>query len=253
MIDERGVDKIFLLGYNVLSSQLISIDWSKKSIINTLNASAIEWSKKDIIYKNALLNADILIPDGISIKLAARILLNAKIVKISGEDLFFFLLKRLNEKRQTCFFLGSTEKVLEKIKTRLSMEYPFVECGFFSPPFRDIFTEDDKREMIININDFSPDILFVGISAPKQEKLIYEIRESLNTKIICNIGAVFEMYAGTFKRPSKFWQSLGLEWFITWILDPKRLKKKEYINILKFSFTILSKKINLLIKKVKKT
>jgi len=245
----KCVDKINLFGYNVFCDHLKSIDWGRKTIISTLNASAIEWSKNDKAYKNSLLNADILIPDGISIKIAARILLNVKIRKISGEDLFLFLLKELNEKSKTCFFLGSSDKILESIKARLSKDYPKIKCGFFSPPFRSSFRDSDKSEMIIKVNEFTPDILFVGISAPKQEKLINEIKDSLNVKIICNIGAVFEMYAGTFKRPSKFWQALGLEWLITWFIDPKRLKKKEYLNIIKFIFTIISEKINQLIHK----
>lgn len=232
-----------LLEFELYIGQLNEYNFfSKKEIISTLNASAIEWSKTDLVYKKALQNADILIPDGVSIKIAARILLNEKINKISGQDLFYFMINKLNINNGSCFFLGSSEFVLNKIKQRLAIEYSNIKSEYYSPPFKNAFSESDKNEMINKVNEFSPDVLFVGLSAPKQEKLIYEIGKELNAKVICNIGAVFEIYAGTFKRPSKFWQFLGLEWLITWIVDPKRLKKKEYKTVLKFFFTLFSEK-----------
>ncbi len=237
--------KIRLFGFDVFCDDLNFQLFEEKCIINTLNASAIEWSKKDDVYKNALLNSDILLPDGVAVQLASRFLFNKKIKKISGEELFFFVLNYLNESKGTCFFLGSSDYVLNLIKKRLAVEYIDITSNSYAPPYRDVFSDIEKTDMINEVNKFSPNVLFVGISAPKQEKLIYEISSQLNVDIICNIGAVFEFYAGTLKRPSKFWQKLKLEWLVIWFIDPKRLRKKEYLSILNFLITLLKEKIRL--------
>ena len=80
--------------------------------------------------------------------------------------------------------------------------------------------------MIKAVNRFQPEVLFVGMTAPKQEKWSFQHKDQLNTKIICSIGAVFDFYAGTVERPSPFWINLGLEWFIRLIKEPKRMWKR---------------------------
>ncbi len=239
-----------VLGFKVFEQELNTIDLNNKIIINTLNASAFVWSKKDDDYKNALLKSDILLPDGIAVTIAARLLLNKKIRKQSGEDIFYYLLNEVNNKKETCFFLGSSQLVLDRINKRINNEFPDIKIERYSPPFRNTFSEEDMNEMIRRINSISPFVLFVGISAPKQEKLIFKMGEQLNVNIICNIGAVFEFYAETLKRPSAFWRHLGLEWLIIWFIDPKRLRKKEYISI--FLFLLLLLKEFYILKKKKK-
>ena len=234
---------IKLLKFNVFYDNLSVINFHEKIIINTLNASAVEWSKKDKLYYDALISSDILLPDGISILITARLLQKKSIVKISGEDIFFYLINKLKNEGGSCFFLGSSSFILEKISQRMILEYPSIYFSSFSPPYKDCFNDTEKKQIIKVVNDFAPNVLFVGISAPKQEKLIYEIKESLNVNVICNIGAVFEFFAGTIKRPAVFWQKLGLEWIITWFIDPKRLRKKEYINIIKFIITLIKEKM----------
>jgi N-acetylglucosaminyldiphosphoundecaprenol N-acetyl-beta-D-mannosaminyltransferase len=80
--------------------------------------------------------------------------------------------------------------------------------------------------MVEAINTFNPDVLFVGMAAPKQEKWAYAHKERLNTNFICCIGAVFDFYARTVERPSSFLISLGLEWFGRLVSEPKRLWKR---------------------------
>ncbi len=80
--------------------------------------------------------------------------------------------------------------------------------------------------MLNAINTFSPDVVFVGMTAPKQEKWVYQNFQRMNTRIICSIGAVFDFYAGSVNRPSAFWINLKLEWFIRLLKAPKRLWKR---------------------------
>jgi len=98
-----------------------------------------------------------------------------------------------------------------------------------------------KKTIINTINPHSY-CLFVGMTAPKQEKWVQEQHNNLDTSIICSIGAVFDFYADTVKRPSKFWIKLGLEWLPRFLKEPKRLAKRNLISTPKFIADVLSQK-----------
>jgi N-acetylglucosaminyldiphosphoundecaprenol N-acetyl-beta-D-mannosaminyltransferase len=97
--------------------------------------------------------------------------------------------------------------------------------------------------MISAVNSFGPDVLFVGMTAPKQEKWSYLHKNQLTAKIICPIGAVFDFYAETIKRPSKFWIDLRLEWFIRLVKEPKRMSKRYLYYGPVFAFDLLKMKV----------
>jgi len=85
-------------------------------------------------------------------------------------------------------------------------------------------------EMFKKVNLITPNVLFVGMTAPKQEKCVQEFRGNLNTDIICSISAVFDFYAGNIKRSSNFWIYLGLEWLPRFVKEPKRLFYRNFIS-----------------------
>jgi N-acetylglucosaminyldiphosphoundecaprenol N-acetyl-beta-D-mannosaminyltransferase len=183
-------------------------------------------AEKDPAFKKALQESDILLPDGMGIVAAVRLLNNRKIKKIAGADIHHYLLDDLNKKGGRCFYLGSSAAVLDKITARLSTEFPNIKVGTFSPPYKPEFTEEENQQMIAVVNAFQPDVVFVGMTAPKQEKWAFQHKEQLNTKIICSIGAVFDFYASTIVRPNQFWIKLRLEWFIRLVKEPKRMWRR---------------------------
>jgi N-acetylglucosaminyldiphosphoundecaprenol N-acetyl-beta-D-mannosaminyltransferase len=183
-------------------------------------------AEKDIEFKKALVNSDILLPDGVGITAALKILQGQSVKKIAGADIHQHLLEKLNKEGGKCFYLGSKQSTLDAIRERLNNEYPNIKVGLYSPPFKPRFTDEENSEMVQTVNAFKPDVLFVGMTAPKQEKWSYLHKDQLDTKVICPIGAVFDFYAETIKRPSQFWISLGLEWFIRLIKEPKRMAKR---------------------------
>lgn len=199
---------------------------NKKIVINTINAYSYVLAKNDVAFQNALLNCDILLPDGFSIVWAARFLKRKKIKKIAGEDIFLHIMGLAERRSQKVFFLGSTRETLQIISNRLANEYPNVKVDFYSPPYKDEFSIDDNRDIVYAINSFKPDALFIGMTAPKQEKWVERNRELLDTSIICSIGAVFDFYAGTVKRPSPIWIKMKLEWLIRLLKEPRRLWKR---------------------------
>jgi N-acetylglucosaminyldiphosphoundecaprenol N-acetyl-beta-D-mannosaminyltransferase len=214
----------------------------EKTLINTINAHSLNVSQKDELFKKALQNSDVLIPDGISIVWAIRFLTGEKIKKIAGADLFFFEMQRLEKKGGTCFFLGSTDETLSKIIMRSKREYPNVQIQTYSPPYKSEFSSEDNIRMIKEINAFKPDVLFVGMTAPKQEKWAYTHFEKLKTKHVCSIGAVFDFYAGTVTRAPNWMIRIGLEWFYRLVKEPKRMWRRYLIGNTIFVLQILREK-----------
>ncbi len=214
------------LGYSVFTGKLEDISLTDKKLVNTINQYSYCMAEMDPDFKLSLLESDILLPDGVGIVLASKILNGKVINKIAGADLHHFLLNKLNRTGGSCFYLGSSEETLRKIEARISKEYPNISFGSFSPPYKTVFSETENKEMLTAVNSFKPDVLFVGMTAPKQEKWAHSNKTSLDTKIICSIGAVFDFYAGTVERPDKFWIGLGLEWFGRLLNEPKRMWRR---------------------------
>ena len=220
--------------YKIYTKSLDSIDLHSNKIINTINPHSYCIASKDLEFKNALKESDILLPDGIGIVWAELALNKNKIKKIAGYDLFLNLANKLDNENGSVFFLGSSNDTLEKIKLKISKEYANVKLTYYSPPFRTNFSEYESLEFCEKVNSFKPDVLFVGMTAPKQEKWVHKYKDQLKAKNICCIGAVFDFYSGRIKRSSPFWIKIGLEWFPRFLKEPKRLFKRNFVSTPKF-------------------
>lgn len=225
----------------------------EKVLIDTINAHSYNVAYEDELFAAALKRADYLIPDGKSIVWACRFLKMDRRPKerIAGWDLFRFEMERVNREamesgggeRKRVMFLGSSEEVLALIKEKAAVEYPALEIITYSPPYKPEFSEEDSRAMVEAINDCDPDLLWIGMTAPKQEKWAYEHWGELDIHCHCGtIGAVFDFYAGTVKRAPEWMQKAGLEWFYRLCSDPKRLWKRYLVGNVKFIYYILKEK-----------
>lgn len=218
-----------------------------KLLINTINAHSYNTALKDKIFAEALIKGNVLIPDGISIVKACK-WLKAKSQpqeRIAGWDLFEFEMNRLNQKGGKCFFMGSSEKVLNLIKRRASVDYPNIQIETYSPPYKPEFSEEDNKKIIDAINQANPDLLWIGMTAPKQEKWTYTHWNELNIHChVGTIGAVFDFFAGTIERAPLWWQEHGLEWLYRLIKEPKRMWRRYIIGNTKFLINILHEKLN---------
>ncbi|RIV34996.1 glycosyltransferase [Flagellimonas lutimaris] len=237
------MDKKNLLGYDVLVTSLNTVKFDNKCVVNTINIHSYAVAKKDKLFKNALLSGEILIPDGIGIVYASKILSGKKIKKIAGYDAFIFLMEKLEKEKGSCFFLGSSENTLQRIVDRSKKDYPNVTVNTYSPPFKKVFDESDNGAMVNAVNKVNPDVLFVGMTAPKQEKWVFVHKENLEADIICSIGAVFDFYAGTIERPSKIWIDLGLEWFIRFLQNPRKMFPRVFVSTPIFMKDLLLEKL----------
>lgn len=196
-------------------------------------------------FKRALLDADWLVPDGAGIVLASRLLGGIIRHRVTGSDIFCGLHERMNiTGEMSVFFLGSTEKTLSIIRERMAIDYPKIRvAGTYSPPFRHSYSFSELDDMINTINAAKPDVLWVGMSAPKQEKWIFDNRLRLQVKFVGAIGAVFDFYSGQVKRSHPIFQRLGFEWLPRLTQQPKRLWKRTFVSAPIFLWHIIKIKI----------
>lgn len=230
MVDQKvlipGFKSLRVLGYDVFAGSLEIIkEDTPKILINTFSPNSYGLASKDKLFERALKNSDLLVLDGIGIALGSIILNGKNIKKIAGQDCFDYLMDLSNENNWRVFFLGSSNDTLEKIKKRANYEYPQVDIGYYSPPFKPEFDDLDNQEMVSIINVFQPHVLFVGLTAPKQEKWAFQHKDKLNVKVISTIGNVFDWYAGNSKRPAKIWIKLRMEWLIRIFLRPEIFRR----------------------------
>lgn len=217
-----------------------------KLLINTINAFSYDNARKDVLFSEALQKGDVLIPDGISIVKACRFL-NAKSQpkeRIAGWDLFVYEMEKLNRVGGKVMFLGSSDAVLNLIRQRVAEKYPKIEVDTYSPPYKPEFSDEENEAMISAINHSNPDLLWIGMTAPKQEKWAYTHLDRLDVHChIGTIGAVFDFFAGTVKRAPERWQRVGMEWLYRLLSEPRRMWRRYFIGNAKFIYYIMLEKI----------
>jgi N-acetylglucosaminyldiphosphoundecaprenol N-acetyl-beta-D-mannosaminyltransferase len=217
--------------------------------INTINAHSFNVAQRDKDFARALMQSGAVLPDGVGIVLAWRWLFKKRIARITGWDLFrhemhlWHTQAREENAPKKVFMLGSSEAVLEKMVQRALEEYPMLEVHTYSPPYKPEFSEAENAAMIEAVNRVRPEALFIGMTAPKQEKWAFEHFDELDVLgHICTVGAVFDFYAGTVKRAPRWWQRHGLEWLYRFLMEPRRMCNRYLVGNVKFIYFLLSEK-----------
>lgn len=219
-----------IMNYEVFTEDLFTLDLTKRQIINTINPHSYVIAKSDELFMTALHESNLLIPDGSGIVMAARQINKQQIKKIAGADLHKYLLEQMDKKGARVFYMGAAQKTLDKIKERIKSEYPNITVKSYSPPFKPEFSDEENQKIINKVNEFNPDVLFIGMTAPKQEKWLHTHKNNLNFTIASSIGAVFDFYAGNIQRSSQFWIDIHLEWFPRLLQEPKRLWRRNFVS-----------------------
>ena len=218
---------------------------SKTKLLHCINPHSYVTALNTPDFSTVLHQADWLVPDGIGIVLASKLNGGRIHDRITGYDIFNGVNELLNRQRKgSVFFLGSTEKTLELIQQKMAIDYPFVKiAGTYSPPFKPSFSHEDNNNMLEAINQTEADVLWIGMTSPKQDLWLYQHRKKLNVKFAAGIGAVFDFYIGNIKRSHFFFQKTGLEWFPRLLQDPKRLWKRTVISAPIFIAHLVKQKI----------
>lgn len=241
---------ISTLGYSIFSDDLSKIKLSEScKLCNTISPNSYGIATKDSLFSKSLKETDYLVLDGVYFALASILLKGKNIKKNQGPDVFDFFIKKMNKEKGRVFFLGSTQTTLDSMQARLKIDYPNVSAGFLSPPFKQEFSSEENDIMVDAINKFKPDIVFVGMTCPKQEIWSFQNKNRINTKLICSIGAVFDWFAGNYKEIPKIWWTLRLGWLIRYIQRPNlviRDSKNDFIFFKDLIIELTNKLINII-------
>jgi N-acetylglucosaminyldiphosphoundecaprenol N-acetyl-beta-D-mannosaminyltransferase len=196
-------------------------------VLSCINAYSYNVARANRPFFEALEASDWLIPDGVGIVWASRILRGKIRQRVTGSDIFDGVMAGLHQQGGSVFFFGSTEETLQSIRRRVANDYPhIVVAGTYSPPFKSDYTQEELRMMVDTINAAAPDVLWVGLTAPKQELWLHQNRHLLLTKVAAGIGAVFDFYSGRVPRSHPLLQRMGMEWVSRLIRQPGRVLKR---------------------------
>jgi len=210
----------------------VLVDWAggrgKQRFFACVNAHSAEVAHRDSQFMEALQAADILVADGASVVLASMLLGGVIRERVTGPDVFMSVSRALNEAGgRSVFYLGGSPETLRKIKLRHESEFPNLHIsGMHAPAYRASFTAEDLAEMADFIRAASPDVLWVGLGAPKQEKLLLELRDQVQVPLCGPIGAMFDYFAGNVAMPPKWVERYGLHWLYRLLKNPRRLWRR---------------------------
>ena len=191
-------------------------------------------SLKDNTFMRAILNTKDIFADGIGVLLASKIFDKKKVVRVTGYDFFENLLHEINNSKKNLklFFLGGSEDNLIKLKNLISYKYTNIDkrnIYIFAPPYGKNFNYKDKDTVDL-INRINPDIIFVGLGAPKQEKWVYLNKKDLNCNNYLSIGAAFNFFTGLERRAPSSFRKYGFEWLFRLITNPKKIYKRVFLS-----------------------
>jgi N-acetylglucosaminyldiphosphoundecaprenol N-acetyl-beta-D-mannosaminyltransferase len=231
---------IFSGSINELVNEIIS---NRINVVHCINAHAFNVAERNEKFKSALMRSDIIIADGVSLTLLGKFY-GKKLTRITGWDIFTALNQKLNHSHKNrVFFLGSSTQTLQLITDRYRLDYPNVTVNSYSPPYKESFSTEENEEIIERISNFAPDIVYVGMTAPKQELWVNANSHKFEETAFISIGAVFDFYAGTIKRAPSIIQKVGFEWLFRSLISPKRLGKRNLISNPEFIMRVLHRMI----------
>lgn len=202
----------------------------KKCFIVTANPEIVMRAREDSNYQQILQSADYVVPDGAGILMAAKYKKQPIKERIAGTDLMMDLFQFGNENKLSCYLLGATEDVIERVVKEVERQFPNVTIAGYHHGFFDL-----KDQAIVEaVKQSSPDLVFVATGFPRQEQWIYDNLNQFDKGVFMGLGGSFDVLAGEVKRAPESWIKLNLEWLYRLIQQPVRFKRVTKI----FSFMI---------------
>lgn len=232
------MEKIHVLGVPIdkvnmneaLDKAVDLLENKDKSVIYTPNSEIVMMAKDDKNLMSAIKEADLIIPDGIGLVLASKVIKKPLTERVTGIDLMENLLKYCNDKKKSIYIIGGKPGTADKAGKNISERYPNINVlgthhGYFKGQHIGLEGHEEEIAVISKINELKPDVLFVAFGAPKQELWIKRYKDEINTKIFMGVGGSVDVYAGEVERAPEFYQKFGIEWLYRLIKEPWRYKR----------------------------
>jgi N-acetylglucosaminyldiphosphoundecaprenol N-acetyl-beta-D-mannosaminyltransferase len=216
-----------------------------KHQVIVLPVNSVMTARRDAGFRKICNASPLVLPDGVPVLWASRLLGRPIPGRVAGSDLFWELSRLASRRGWSCYLLGSRAEVLEALEARLRERFPgLIVAGRHAPPLRHEFPAAVTDDIIARINAAHPDILWVGIGAPKQERWIHANLEKVNAKLAIGVGAAFDLCSGSMKRAPRWMQRCGLEWLYRFIKEPRRLFRRYFIEAMPFLPLVLARRLN---------
>lgn len=189
--------------------------------------------------------AGLVTPDGMPMVWMSRLAGHKHVDRVYGPDLMLAVCEASLQKGYRHFFYGGNEGVPELLRDKLQEKFPgLLVVGTYSPPFRPLTPEEDAA-IVSQINAARPDIVWVGLSTPKQERWMAAHLGKVQAPVMIGVGAAFDFHAGLKPQAPRWMQRSGLEWFFRMVSEPKRLARRYLQNNPKFVMAVLMQLLGL--------
>lgn len=208
----------------VIASVSDAIDRRQQLRLNFCNVHVTMMAQRNRALRESLNHPDALtVPDGMPLVWAMRSWGATLDDRVYGPDTFELCLERFHDRNVRHYFYGSSDETREKLMDNIQSRFPEISiAGSYSPPFRELRTEEEDA-VVESINAAEPDIVWVGLGAPRQEIWIDRMAPRLDVPVLAAVGAAFDFHAGTVKQAPDWMQSRGLEWLYRFLQEPRRL------------------------------
>jgi exopolysaccharide biosynthesis WecB/TagA/CpsF family protein len=216
--------KVDLVDYvETITAMERSIRKRDQLTISFVNVHSIMTAQNDIEFRVALNSCSLSVPDGMPLVWISKLTDTPLHNRVYGPDLFKYFCKLSERKEYSLFFYGGSPLVLQELKKKLLSGFSKVHiAGSISPPYRPLTMAEEKR-CLDEINRSNPDVLWISLGCPKQEKWMNSIRKRVKVPVIACVGAAFDFHSGAIRQAPKSWQHIGLEWLFRLIQEPRRL------------------------------
>jgi N-acetylglucosaminyldiphosphoundecaprenol N-acetyl-beta-D-mannosaminyltransferase len=235
---ERGIERVNILGIGVsaigMSQALETIErwleWREQHYVCVTGVHGVMESQRDEALRRIHNRAGLVTPDGVPLVWLSRLNGQHRVEQVCGSDLMLACCERSVVRGYRHFFYGGGEGVAQRLADRLRSRYPgLAVAGTYAPPFRPLSAAEDEA-IIRDVNDASPDIVWVGLSTPKQERWMAAHVGRLRALVLIGVGAAFDFHAGLKKRAPRWMQRSGLEWAFRLGTEPRRLWRRYLRN-----------------------
>lgn len=198
------------------------LNYNKLHLIFTANPEIVMLGKENSEFLNIINSGNLIVADGIGVVIGSKILGNPLPERVAGYDLVQKVFEKIKDTNKSVYFFGAAPGVAKKAAKRMRVKYPGLNIVGIQDGY---FTKEEEERILSNINELKPDILLVGLGAPKQENWLYKNKDKLNVKLAIGVGGSFDVMSGEIKRAPKLFIKLGLEWLYRLITQPSRIKR----------------------------
>ena len=219
---------------------LSSIEKGEKIQHMAINTMIILRMVEDPEFMHTLSKCEIINADGIGVVVASKLLGSPLPERVTGIDLMESLIALAAQKGLKPYFLGAEEEIVQRVVSHYRVQYPTLEIAGYRNGY---FTESDEQQIAEDICASGADMLFVAISSPKKEIFLGRWRDTMNIPFCMGVGGSFDVVAGKFKRAPIWVQKMGLEWAYRWKQEPKRMFRRNAVDMPKFVAMVLACKI----------